>query len=237
MPRLVLFDLETTGLDTDTTRIVEIAIVDTSGGELSHTYVNPGCPIPADATAVHGITDAMVADAPRFADFAADVQELIEGAVLVTYNGRSFDTIILDRELRRAGQAGIDLEAVQEIDLLRCWRKLEPRTLAGALRRFLNVEHGDAHTALADTIQLPALMAAMVDLFGVTEEELVRISRPEDEVDRSGKLKRGEDGVVRFAFGKHDGAPVLEHRDYCDWMLSKDFPADTKKALRALLGG
>jgi len=233
---LVFLDLETTGLQTDTSHIVDLALCDGDGMVLLHSLVNPGCPIPAEATAVHGITDAMVASAPRFAALAEEVQAALTGAVLVGYNSRAFDTLILNTELRRAGQPGIDLDAVVEIDLYRAWQRLEPRTLAGALKRYLGyVIEQPCHRALNDTLSLPPLLEAMVEHHALRLDDVVRLSRPDDEVDRSGKLRRGEDGIVRFAFGKYDGQPVAEHTDYAEWMLGKDFPADTKKALRQVL--
>ena len=234
--RLVALDIETTGLDQDTCRIIELALCDEDGQILVHTLVNPGCQIPPEATAVHGITDEMVADAPRFAVLAAEVQAAIADATLVSYAGRAFDTLVLDRELRRAKQPGIDLDTVVEIDLYRAWQELEPRTLAGARKRYLQRASGEQHRALQDTVDLPALLHAMARRHAVTVEDLVRLSRPEDEVDRSGKFKVGPDRVVRFAFGKHDGEPARDHVEYLVWMKDKgDFPADTMRVVKRIL--
>jgi DNA polymerase-3 subunit epsilon len=229
-----MYDLETDGLDTGTSRIVEIAIFE-QGECLLHTLVNPGRPIPAEATAVHGITDDMVATAPAFKAIAPEVQRLLDGAVLVTYAGRAFDTVIVNQELRRAGQPGIPLWTVQEIDLYRVWQEAEPRTLVGAYARFCSLALDGAHGARADTQILSEILAAMAQMFGLDVEAMIALSKPADEVDRSGKFKRGEDGVVRFAFGKYDGEPALDHGDYLDWMLTKDFPGDTRSVIRALL--
>lgn len=239
---LVMFDLETTGVETDQDRIVEIALCAEDGSTmpaiLLHTLVNPGRPIPPEATEVHGITDEMVREAPFFKDVAADVQGHLVEATLVGYSSRAFDTLILDRELRDAGQPGIDLESVAEIDLCRVWKEVEPRTLEGAIRRYLEeaMEVGKAHRARRDAAVLGELMLAMQEVHDLTLEHMIALSRPHDEVDRSGKLRRLEDGTVVFAFGKWEGRPVLEHRDYIRWMLEEaDFPADTCRALRHLL--
>src|SRR5690606_15557309 len=146
--RLVFFDCETTGPDPYEDRIVELA-VRAQGKHPVVTRINPGRPIPPKASAIHGITDADVADAPRFEEIAADVQRMIDGHVLVGYNCIRFDTILLDAELRRAGQSGcIDFP---EVDLYQVGLRSEPRTLAGAVKRFLGRDLEDAHTAAADT--------------------------------------------------------------------------------------
>ena len=235
-PILRAFDLETTGIETDSCRIVELALCDKDGKVRLHSLVNPGIPIPPEAIAVHGITDEMVADAPRFAVLAAEVQAAIADATLVSYAGRAFDTLVLDRELRRAKQPGIDLDTVVEIDLYRAWQELEPRTLAGARKRYLQRASGEQHRALQDTVDLPALLHAMARRHAVTVEDLVRLSRPEDECDRSGKFKLDAEGKVRFNFGKHDGDLARDHVEYLVWMRDKgDFPSDTMHVVKRIL--
>ncbi len=246
------FDLETTGLDPDAARIVELAAVDDDEAGPAQTELGfgreptwlrryrPDVPIPEEAARVHGITDRDVADAPRFADEAAEVQRLFEGRVLCGYNLRAYDTPLLDAELRRAGQPGLDLEAVREIDLYRVWARLSPtegrgrRTLEAAVARYLGRTLVDAHAAAADTLVLPELLAAMRDEHGLSPEEMVELSVAPDEVDRAGKLRR-EGGEVVFAFGRHAGEPVTERRDYVDWILGADFPSETKRILRRLV--
>lgn len=245
----LFFDLETTGLDPDTARIVELAALDAreAGGrgggtarELTHhRRFHPGTSIPAEASRVHGITDADVADAPRFRERAAEVQALFEGRTLCGYNLRAFDTPLLDAELRRADQPGLDLEAVREIDLYRVWTALEPtdgrgwRTLTSAVERYLDRFHEGAHAAPDDVLALPELLAEMRAAHGLDEEEMVELSAPPEEVDRAGKLRR-EGGEVVFAFGRHAGEPVADRPDYVDWMLRTDFPRETKRILRRL---
>lgn len=224
-------DMETTGLDTATARIVELALCGAEG-EVFHSFVDPGCHIAPEATAVHGITDETVSGQPMFAVIAQTVQNMLNGVGLVSYNGRSFDVLILDRELREAGQPGIDLDRVREIDLYRVWQEAEPRTLVGALKRYCQREHGDAHGALADASALVELLRAMATVHGLSTSQMIAMSRPANEVDRSGKLRRVEDGTVVFAFGQHEGEPVSAHADYIEWMRRKDFPADTLQALR-----
>ncbi|MFQ5745862.1 MAG: exonuclease domain-containing protein [Gemmatimonadota bacterium] len=233
---LIAFDIESTGLDPAEDRIVELAIVRPGEPEpLLCERFNPGVPIPAAASAVHGIRDADVAGCPPFAARAAEIQALLEGAILIGFGSRRFDTLMLDAELRRAGQPGIDLDAVKEIDLLMVWIRSEPRDLGAAARRFLGKSHVEAHGALPDALVLGPLLKAMMREWGHNLGAMVELSRPEGEVDRSRKfrLERGT-GEVVFNFGQHRGELVREHEDYLDWMLKADFPDDTCRAIRRL---
>lgn len=239
--RLLFFDLETTGIRVDRARIVELAAAGSE--EPDRPFVarfHPGRPIPPDATAVHGITDRDVADAPRFAERAAEVEGLLDGRILCGYNSRKFDTPLLDVELRRAGRPGLDLARVEEVDLYRVWLAAEPeavrpqtRTLTAAARRYLGYEPADAHRAEADVRVLVELFDALREAHGLAVEEMLRMTSPPDELDREGKLRVVE-GEVIFGFGRHRGEPAAAHPDYLDWMLGADFPPDTKEAIREL---
>jgi len=235
LERIVAFDLEATGLDPRQDRIVEIAIVRADDGMvLLHERCHPGRPIPARATAVHGIGDADVAHCDPFARHAERIQKMLDGAVLLGYNSRRYDTVLLDAELRRAGEPGLDLASVPEIDLFRVWSESERRTLEMAVQRFLGHGLDDAHSALADAEALVPLVKAMQRTWGLEDHDLLDLSRPRGEVDRSGRLRVNEAGQVVFGFGKHAGEPVRDHPDYVDWMLTADFSADTLDALRRL---
>lgn len=242
--RIVWFDLEATGLDTTTERIVEFAFLDGATGQAWVERVNPGVPVPPEVTAVHGISDTDVAECPPFVHFAPRIQALIEGAVLAGYNSRRFDLLLLDAELRRAGQPGVARDAqgryaVQEIDLFQLWLRHEGRSLTSAAKRFAGVELGqDAHSADADTLVLPAVLEGMRQAFGLAEAtvaEIAALSVPDGEVDRDGKFRRNEDGVIVFNFTKQKGEPCHCHPDLLDWMLRKDFSAETKAVARAIL--
>ncbi len=237
---MLFFDLETTGTDPDTDRIVEMAVLDptTEPGELTLLF-DPGVPIPPGASAVHGIHDEDVRGEPRFSERAAEIQAMFRGRRLCGYNSRSFDTPFLDAALRRAGQPGLDLETVEEIDLYRVWTAVEPgerpgdRTLGAAVERHLGRFHLDAHAAAGDARVLAELVEAMEEIHGLSRERMVELTAPAHEVDRAGKL-RLEEGRVVFAFGRHEGEPISEHEDYLDWMLGADFPEDTRRIIRRL---
>jgi DNA polymerase III subunit epsilon len=233
--RLVAFDVETTGTNPEQDRIVEISFCEPRGRPLT-LRVNPGVPIPPAATRVHGIRDEDVARAPTFADVAAEVEVAIEGAVLVGYNSRSFDTIMLDAELRRAGRKGLALDQLREVDVLRLWHALEPRTLEGATRRWLGREHEGAHSSAADVTATLAVLDAMMAAHALDHDECVRRSVRESEVDRAGKIVRADDGRLTLNFGKDRGR-ALEEVDpgYLEWMLKSDFPESTKRVVARFL--
>lgn len=235
--RVVAFDLETTGTDPATDRIVELCVAPLDAPPFS-ARIDPGIPIPPGATAVHGIRDEDVEGCPTFRDVAPRVQALVDGATLLGYNSRSFDTPLLDAELRRAGERGIDLERVEEIDVYRVWQAVEPRTLAGAAKRWLGREHTGAHRARDDVRTTLAVYAKMRDAAGLTDEYAVRLTKPDHEIDRAGKFALDEVGRVCFTFGKHKGVPVnAVDPGYLEWMSKGEFPTSTKAVIPRLIEG
>lgn len=242
LPYLFL-DCETTGTDPYTDRIVSIALVEFPAGHAFHSLVNPGRPIPVEASEVHGIRDEDVREAPAFSELADMVQKSLDAAIPVTYNGRRFDIPLIDTELRRAGRSGFPRDEIgrivaPEIDIYQVLIKSEPRDLVSVVKRFLDRDLEDAHSADADTAVLPDLLEAICEAFGLDPDDaeaLCTLTRPEDEIDRAGKFRKNEDGVVVFAFGKHKDRPVRDHLDYVEWILGKDFPPETKDVGRYLL--
>jgi len=252
--KLLCFDLETTGIDPYEDRIVQLAamrfepINPTESNDYARLKIvnrftalyNPGRHIPEGATAQHGITDADVAGKPAFSEDAPLVQEMIRGATLIGYNLRRFDSIMLDAELIRSGQPGLakdDLGRIiqPELDVWRVWTEQEPRTLTGALWRFRKERLEDAHQADADTEATLKVLDAMFGTWTMGLEDMVALSCPEDEVDRSGRLKLDDEGHVCLAFGKHDGTRCQNiDVGYFRWMKRAGFPADTMSILRRL---
>lgn len=248
---VVFLDFEATGVDPETDRIVEFAFLDFESG-LWVKRVNPGVPIPASASEVHGIYDDDVVREPLFAAYAEEVERRVEGKVLVGYNSRRYDVPLLDAELRRAGRAGLLRDAdgfiaVREIDLFAVWGNLEPRTLEGAVRRFQGEEaiaEELLHSAGGDVAALLGIVAGMAGSFpeigsgdGELKEVLSKLetlSVPEWAVDRAGKFRRDGDEIV-FGFGKHMGRPVTDAPDYLGWMLGQGFPEESKAWARKLL--
>lgn len=247
---VLVFDLETTSADAKTARIVQIAMTTLQGEKVYDQLVNPGCPIQAGATKVHGITDEKVSGAPSFSEFAQGVTELIAGKVLAGYSSRRFDVPVLDRELRAAGEPGIDLCTVVEIDALRAWTELRPRTLVGALKEWCGEEFPDAHDALADCRATAKVIKAMafraVDCPDCREDDqpgdgedcdalakLVALSKPSYEVDRDGGYKL-DDGRVVFGNGARKGEPVADHLYIVRYRCEKDDSEPDQDLLEAL---
>jgi DNA polymerase III epsilon subunit-like protein len=241
MERIVYFDLEATGPDPDQDRIVEMTFA-ADEGILLNTLVNPCRPISSGAIAVHGISDEDVAELAPFGAHAERVQEIIDGAVLCGYNIIRFDSKLLDRELRLAGQPGLlkddGVIVHPEVDLYGLWMRAQPRTLETALLLFGGVELDGAHRSEADTAALPKVLQGMKEkLLGrpYADVQLLRdLSRPEGMVDRDGKFTV-KDGVVCFAIGQQRGQPVTSDPGFLDWMLRKDFSAETKRFAQQFL--
>lgn len=241
MKPLAVYDLESTSADVGIAKIVQLALVPIGNEQDTlNLLVNPGCPIPAEATEVHGITDEAVADAPFFLGVAEQVQEVVSNVLLVGYNCRSFDAPLLDRELQDAGQPGLGLDTLEEIDVFRLWKELEPRTLVGAAERFLDPGSWKFHDAADDCRVTAAVLDKVRRKWGglgepLSVEKCLALSKPSWEVDRDGKLRREDDRRIVFSFGKHKGKSAQEHRGYLRWMLSSNFSASTKAAIRKLL--
>lgn len=240
--RVLFLDLEGTGPDPYNDRIVEMCFVE-DGKTLLSTRVNPGRRMSEEVIAVHGILNEEVEGLPPFDAWAARVQAIIDGAVLVHYNGVRYDSILLDRELRLAKQPGLARDEVgricqDEIDLFGIWSRVEPRNLTTAGKRFAGVDLGEnAHAAGADTLVLPDILEGLLREFSLppTVEELAKLSRPEGAIDRDGKFVRREDGVVVFNFSKSRGQPVLRDPGLLEWMLNKDFSPETLAFAREFL--
>lgn len=235
-------DIESTGVDPVKDRIIEFAAAvlnpDGSRSRWCQRF-NPGVPIPAEATAIHGITDADVADLPPFADFARRIVRALSGKDIAGYNLRRFDLPILDEELRRAGLK-LDLTGIEVIDCFGIFSKKEPRKLEDAVRRYCGREHVGAHGAGADADATLDVFAGQLEAYsdlGATVAEIAAFSRLSEktEADIAGKLYRDPDGDVCYAFGKHKDAKVREFPGYAYWMLDREFPGSTREVLEAEL--
>jgi DNA polymerase-3 subunit epsilon len=245
---LAFFDLETTGTDPQRDKIVEIAIVrlELDGGrEATTRRIHPERPIPAEATAVHGIRDEDVSGAPTFGQVAREILDVLQDADLAGFNVRRFDVPLLDREFR---DCGLDLALVKRriVDAMTIFHKKEPRDLTAAVRFFLDRDHAGAHGAEADvqaSIEvLEAQLARYPDLPRTIEAlDAYCYPVPAGAVDRGGKFVL-RDGEVVFAFGKQKGRALREvarvQRDYLEWILKQDFPEDARLLVeKALRGG
>jgi DNA polymerase-3 subunit epsilon len=237
---IVFFDLETTGTDIAKDRIVQISVLRLFPDEREEgktRLVNPGIPIPAGATAIHGITDADVAAQPRFADLAKGVHDFFSGADIAGFNSNRYDLPLLVEEFGRCGIAFPE-EGTRLIDVQVIFHRKEERTLGAAYRFYCDRTLERAHDAEADvraTLEVFKSQLERYDDLGTTIDELHVFCNSDAIVDFGRKLMRNERGEIAYAFGKNRGKPVLADPDYAEWMLRGDFPESTKRVLRGLL--
>jgi DNA polymerase-3 subunit epsilon len=240
---IIFFDLETTGINIAADRIVEISYlkVDLGGNETSRTIlVNPEMPIPPAATAVHGITDADVKDAPAFGEIAKNLARDFEGCDLAGYNSVKFDIPLLAEEFLRVG-VDIDLKKKKFVDVQIIFMKMEPRTLSAAYKFFVGKELDGAHSASADTRATYEVLQAQLDRYPELENDigmLAEFSSHNRNADFAGRIVYNDDDEEVFNFGKYKGKLVRDilERDpgYYGWMMNGDFPLYTKKVLTSI---
>ena len=241
---LVFLDLESTteeGAEPDAKedRIVQLGVrkfyEDGKATEFT-TLINPGQPIAPSATAIHGITDSMVADAPMFRDIGRVVAISMGDCDVAGYNARRYDVPLFTAECRRHG-IDYDPAGVRVIDLYLLWAKVEPRNLAAWFKRMTGRELQGEHAADVDVGAavegLPAMLQLFPDLPRTVDElaALTARKRAPSWIDQDGRFRwRGDEPTV--CFGKHDGLPMRRvPKDYWNYILrpDKDFSDDVKK--------
>jgi DNA polymerase-3 subunit epsilon len=238
---LVFFDLETTGTNINSDRIVEICYlkVHPNGNEESKTLrINPEMHIPEEASAIHGIYDEDIKDCPTFKDVAKKIAADIEGCDLAGFNSNRFDIPVLAEEFLRAG-VDIDLMKRKFIDVQVIYHKMEQRTLSAAYKFYCDKNLEDAHTAEADTRATYEVLKAQLDRYADTLKNdinfLSEYSCHTKNVDFAGRIVYNDQGVEVFNFGKYRGVPVKEilQKDpgYYSWIIQGDFTLNTKNVL------
>lgn len=240
---IVVFDLETTGLDVDRDRIVQFAAVKLGGGneiDSLKLLINPGVPISPEVSAVNRLTDEMVADEPSFAFYAGGILDFIGDADLCGHNMIAYDLPLLLAELKRCGRY-MTLDGRRLIDTLEVFRVDCPHTLEGSLQHYRGQSLGDdAHDALADA---RACAKVLVEQFSQragpdyeaespTLDELSALSIG-DRITLDGKIVRDADGDACLSFGPHAGSKLRDvPKGFLRWMLGKDFTAETKAVVK-----
>jgi DNA polymerase-3 subunit epsilon len=240
---LISLDLETTGVDVSRDRIAQIACVrlDPDGTRSRRArLVNPGQPIPAEATAIHGIQDSDVEGEPTFAAIAKSLHHYLTGVDLAGYNVRRFDAPLLTEEFRRCGLEWPDSDTMI-VDAFEIFRCQEPHDLAHALKFYQGRELVNAHDALADAeAALDVLTGQAYQYVGprnVHLEDLAELARSPDWIDATGKL-RWVEGVAVVNFGRWKDRPLAGiDPDYLIWVLGQDFPPDFKTICKGALDG
>ncbi len=245
---IAFLDIESTGLDPVFDRIIDLAVFkkrEDLWEERVLWRMNPGRSIPAASTAIHGITDADVANQKPFEAHAKEILAFLEGCDLGGFNIVGFDLAILSEEFHRAGIEW-NASGARIVDANGIFRRMEPRNLSAAVRKYCGREHVGAHGALADCVASADVLFGQIkaypELQGMEFDALASFSTEREfdglkgqPVDLAGKLVRTSDGVVRYTFGKSKGVPVTHDRGFGTWMLARDFTADTKRCLEAIL--
>ncbi|CAM1345722.1 exonuclease domain-containing protein [Tenacibaculum amylolyticum] len=240
---IVFFDLETTGINIATDRIVEISILKVfpNGTQESKTWlVNPEIEIPEHVTAVHGITNEKVVNEPTFKELASKVFELIGDSDLAGFNSNRFDIPLLAEELLRAG-IDFDMENRKAIDVQVIFHKKEQRTLSAGYKFYCGKELEDAHSAEADTLATYEILKAQLDKYEDIEnsvEALSEYSAHTKRADFAGFILFDDEKDEIFSFGKNKGKKVKqvlkENPGYYSWIQQADFPLYTKKVLKQI---
>lgn len=238
---ILAVDTETCALGPGRDRIVQFCVEELDGDlrTLSRwtQLVNPGRRIPAAATAIHGITDEMVRDEPRFEEVAGQLRGLFRpGSVFMAYNA-AFDLGVLDLEFARCGQP--PLTGIPVLDPLQVERRVTSRSLGPTYKRYTGRDLERAHTADADVAAMVEVLRRQrevhADLLPQRLGDLVGWPAAERRPRRQPHLWKDEQGIVRLGFGKHAGRAAHEVPDYLAWMLEEDFPERVKRQARRLL--
>ncbi len=236
---LAFIDLETTGVNLGTDRIVEIAIVKIlpdGSKSIKRKIINPGMPIPKSSSEVHGITDDVVKDAPTFEQVAQELKQMLDGCDLGGYNSNRFDVPLLMEEFLRAG-VEFDMKGRKLVDVQNIFHKMEQRTLTAAYKFYCNKSLEGAHSAEADATATHEVLLAQIEKYpelGTTIDSINKAIGEDVIVDFARRFIM-ENGVEVFNFGKYKGLAVAEvlkkEPQYYDWMMRGDFPQHTKQKL------
>ena len=241
---LIVFDLETTGINIALDRIVELyAIRIEPDGQETHRHelIDPTIPIPIEASQVHGIYDKDVAGKPTFAQLAPELEQFMRQCDFGGFNSNRFDFPLLVEEFYRAG-IEFEVEGRRFIDAQRIFHRKEPRNLAAAYKFYCNQELIDAHSAKADTEATWSIIRSQVEYYDDLEptvEFLHAYSGDSEFMDFATRIRRGPDGEALFNFGKHKGKRVADifrkEPGYYHWMMNGDFPENTKRVITRIM--
>ena len=237
---IVVFDIEATGLNTATDRIVELCYIKVMPDGTEHTVTqrfNPGIHISAEASAVTGIYDEDVADCPRFAEKAAEVAADMKGGDLAGFISNHFDIPLLVEEFIRAG-INFDIGEARFVDVQGISHKMEKRDLTSAYKFYCHKDLTEAHSAEAHTRATLEVLEAQLDRYADTLKNnvdfLAEFSRRNRNVDLAGRIVLNDQGVETINFGKYRGRSVREvlrnDPGYFNWIMQGDFTQNTKQA-------
>mgnify|MGYP001176797288 FL=1 len=229
---IIFFDLESSGLNTESDRIVQIGAIKYNPDgttEEKDVLVNPEIDIPLDASEVHGITNEMVADAPVFKRISVNFRKWLEGCDFAHFNGDSFDLPLLNAELVRAGLDPIDWE-FNSVDVLKLYRQLYPNTLSDVYKRLTGKEPENAHNAVFDLYMTKEILDILSkDLEDSTPKGIDEFLQGDKKrYDIAGKMYKDTEGIVRWNFGKVKDQDVRLDPGFGKWFLGQNFPKESK---------
>ena len=241
---LVVFDLETTGLDIVNDRIIQLSFIKVypdGKEERGDHLINPGRHIPEMITELTGIDDEKVKDAPSFKQISTTLAETFKGCDFAGFNSNRFDVPLLGEEFLRA-DVEVDFSRCRFIDVQTIFHKMERRTLEAAYKFYCDKDLTEAHSAEADTRATLEVLKAQLDRYPEDlqndVEFLSSFTMQQRNLDLAGRFVYNEKDEIVINFGKHKGVPVAEvlkkEPGYYDWVMNADFPEDTKRHLTRL---
>ncbi len=237
---LAFIDIEATGNNVSTDRIVEIAIVKylpDGTRSVKRKLFNPQMPIPAPITEIHGITDEMVKDAPTFKQGAHEIKQYLDGCDLSCYNAYRLDIPMLMEEFIRA-DVEFEMKGRKVVDVQKIFHQMEQRTLSAAYKFYCDKSLDGAHGAEVDANATAEILFAQVERYpqlGSTVDSVIKAIGDDGIIDFARRFAFDEKGVEIFNFGKHKGKSVADvlkaEPQYYDWMMKGEFPMNTKQKL------
>ncbi len=242
---LVFFDLETTGVNVGTDRIVEISLVKQypNGDKESRTWrVNPEMHIPKEASDVHHILDEDVQDSPSFKELAPQILDFIADTDLAGYNSNHFDVPMLQEELLRTG-FDVDLRKEHHfVDAFVIFQKHTPRNLTAAYKHYCGKDLEGAHGAEADTEATREVLLAQLEQHADVPDTIVELetyTMQQKTADLVGRIGYNAEGKEMFCFGRYKGQLLqdvfLHDPGYYKWLLDGDFPLYTKRVCKQVM--
>lgn len=237
---LAFIDIEATGTNVSTDRIVEIAIVKTlpdGSRTVKRKIINPQIPIPQVCIDMHGITNEMAKDAPTFRQVAQEIKQFLDGCDLSCYNAYRLDIPMLMEEFLRA-EVEFDMKNRKLIDVQKIFHQMEQRTLSAAYKFYCNKTLDNAHSAEIDATATAEILYAQLERYpqlGNNVDSILKTVGEDPIIDFARRFVFDDKGVEIFNFGKHKGRAVADvlkaEPQYYDWMMKGEFPMNTKQKL------
>lgn len=241
---IIYFDIESTGVETESARIVELACIkyNPDGTQEEKTIkVNPTVPIPLEASEVHGITDEMVKDLPTFKQYAQAIRNWFKDCDLAGFNSDNYDVPLLSAEFERAGLEGINWNP-NLLDVIKLYRLLYPNTLSEIYKRLTGKELEGAHGAVVDITATKEIADLLIPKLKETTEEILEtvggidsfMQGDKKRFDLAGKMYMDTDGIVKWNFSKNKDKAVLADAGFVSWFNQQGFPQESKNKIKEL---